>query len=131
VRSSRAAAAVAAADYACVPLLTIACTARCCSEDRGPTRNLLTSQFLTPAELKQMLQHCHSRGDRQGLMLAAMLALGVYNGFRSVGCSTGPRVQSLVSSGPATDMPWLLQGRRPVHVHLWAAGVQHLQCAAL
>jgi integrase len=59
----------------CCPLL-------CCSEDRGPTRNLLTSQFLTPAELRQMLQHCYRRADRQGLMLAAMLALGVYNGFR-------------------------------------------------
>jgi hypothetical protein len=30
-----------------------------------------------------MLQHCYGRCDRQGLMLAAMLALGVYNGFRS------------------------------------------------
>jgi hypothetical protein len=59
----------------CCPLL-------CCSEDRGPTRNLLTFQFLTPAELRQMLQHCYKRADRQGLMLAAMLALGVYNGFR-------------------------------------------------
>ena len=58
------------------------CAARCCSEDRGPTRNLLTSQFLTPAELRQMLQHCYCCGGRQGLMLAAMLALGVYNGFR-------------------------------------------------
>lgn len=55
----------------------------CCSEDHGPTRNLLTSQFLTPAELRQILQHCYGRCDRQGLMLAAMLALGVYNGFRS------------------------------------------------
>ncbi len=49
------------ADWCC-PLLY-------CSEDRGPTRNLLTSQFLTPAELRQMLQHCY-RADRQGLMLA-------------------------------------------------------------
>jgi integrase len=71
--------------------LTVDCAAACCcSEDRGPTRNLLTSQFLTPAELKQMLLHCHSRGDRQGLMLAAMLALGVYNGFRSVGLQHWP-----------------------------------------
>ena len=43
---------------------------------------MLTSQFLTPAELRRILQHCYGRGDRQGLMLAAMLALGVYNGFR-------------------------------------------------
>jgi integrase len=43
---------------------------------------LLTSQFLTPAELRRILQHCYGRCDRQGLMLAAMLALGVYNGFR-------------------------------------------------
>ena len=28
-----------------------------------------------------MLQHCYRRADRQGLMLAAMLALGVYNCF--------------------------------------------------
>jgi hypothetical protein len=70
-------------------LLTTAsccCCCCCCSEDHGPTRNLLTSQFLTPAELRQMLQHCYGRCDRQGLMLAAMLALGVYNGFRSVVC---------------------------------------------
>jgi hypothetical protein len=67
---------VRTADWCC-PLL-------CCSEDRGPKRNLLTSQFLTPAELWQMLQHCYRRADRQGLMLAAMLALGVYNGFRQV-----------------------------------------------
>jgi hypothetical protein len=86
--------------------LTFACAAACCcSEDRGPTRNLLTSQFLTPAELNQMLLHCHSRGDRQGLMLAAMLALGVYNGFRSVSCSTGPHMQVLASWRPATDLP--------------------------
>jgi integrase len=62
------------ADWCCLLLY--------CSEDRGPTRNLLTSQFLTPAELRQMLQHCYRRADRQGLMLAAMLSLGVYNGFR-------------------------------------------------
>ncbi len=62
---------VRTADWCC-PLL-------CCSEDRGPKRNLLTSQFLKPAELRQMLQHCYRRADRQGLMLAAMLlALGVY-----------------------------------------------------
>jgi hypothetical protein len=88
---------------ACVPLLTIACAPllllHAASEDYGPTRNLLTSQFLTPAEFKQMLQHCHTRGDRQGLMLAAMLALGVYNGFRSVDCSTGPQVCSPCSLG--------------------------------
>ncbi len=62
-------------------LTTASCC--CCSEDRGPTRNLLTSQFLTPTELRQILRHCYGRCDRQGLMLAAMLALGVYNGFRS------------------------------------------------
>jgi hypothetical protein len=62
------------ADWCCLLLY--------CSEDRGPTRNLLTSQFLTPAELRQMLQYCYRRADRQGLMLAAMLSLGVYNGFR-------------------------------------------------
>ncbi len=61
-------------------LTTASCC--CCSEDRGPTRNLLTSQFLTPAELRKILQHCYGRCDRQGLMLAALLALGVYNGFR-------------------------------------------------
>ncbi len=50
-----------------------------------PTRNsgVLTSQFLTPGELRQMLQHCYRCGDRQGLshacMLVAILALGVYN----------------------------------------------------
>jgi hypothetical protein len=32
--------------------------------------------------MRQILQHCYRRGDRQGLMLAAMLSLGVYNGFR-------------------------------------------------
>ena len=62
-------------------LTTASCC--CCSEDHGPTRNLLTSQFLTPGELRQILQHCYGRCDREGLMLAAMLALGVYNGFRS------------------------------------------------
>jgi hypothetical protein len=29
-----------------------------------------------------MLQYCYRRANRQGLMLAAMLSLGVYNGFR-------------------------------------------------
>lgn len=63
----------------------VLCHARCCSgEHDGPTRNLLTSQFLTPAELKLLLQHCYHRGDRQGLMLAAILFLGMYNGFRWV-----------------------------------------------
>ena len=59
-------------------------TASCCcrSDAHGPTRNQLTSQFLTPAEMRQILQHCYRRGDRQGLMLAAMLSRGVYNGFR-------------------------------------------------
>jgi hypothetical protein len=43
---------------------------------RGPCA-YTQSAFLTPAELRQMLQHCYRRADRQGLMLAAMLALGV------------------------------------------------------
>jgi hypothetical protein len=45
---------------------------------------LLTSQLLTPTELRQILQHCYGRGDRQGLMLEAMLTLAVYDSSRWV-----------------------------------------------
>ena len=66
---------------------------RCCSEFHGPTRNLLTSQFLTPAELRQILKHCNGRGDRQGLMLAAMLALG---GVQRLQVSSAPSTPQLM-----------------------------------
>ncbi len=102
-----------------------------CSEDRGPTRNLLTSQFLTPAELRQMLQHCYRRADRQGLMLAAMLSLGVYNGFRwaaalASACFSLPGLAAYPSSSPSADLSCVLQGGRHVAVYLWPAGLQQL-----
>ncbi len=90
------------ADWCCLLLY--------CSEDRGPTRNLLTSQFLTPAELRQMLQHCYRRADRQGLMLAAMLSLGVYNGFRWAMHAFTGWPGSVPHSSPSADLSCVLQG---------------------
>jgi hypothetical protein len=60
-------------------LLTTA-PCRCCSEVHGPTRNLLTSQFLTPAELRQILQHCYGRGDRQGTYSLLQLSFHLLTG---------------------------------------------------
>jgi hypothetical protein len=48
-----------------------------------------------------MLQHCYRRADRQGLMLVAMLALGVYNGFRWAAALTGT---CMLSSVPAAAL---------------------------
>jgi hypothetical protein len=106
------------ADWCCLLLY--------CSEDRGPTRNLLTSQFLTPAELRQMLQHCYRRADRQGLILAAMLALGVYNGFRWALHAFSGWPGSMPCSSPSADLSCVLQGGCHVAVYLWPAGLQQL-----
>jgi hypothetical protein len=75
---------------------------------------MLTSQFLTPTELKQMLQHCYRRADRQGLMLAAMLSLGVYNGFRWAAALASACFYCLacqhIPQQPAADLSCVLQG---------------------
>jgi hypothetical protein len=47
-----------------------------------PTKDLLTSKFFTPDEIKQLLLHCRTLGSRLGLQTAAMVTTGIYGGLR-------------------------------------------------
>jgi hypothetical protein len=47
-----------------------------------PTKDLLTSKFFTPDEVKQLLLHCRMLGSRLGLQTAAMVTTGIYGGLR-------------------------------------------------
>ena len=56
------------------------------SVEEAPTKDLLTSQFLTPEELRALLGNCRRQGTRLGLQTAAMITVGVYGGFRYGAC---------------------------------------------
>jgi hypothetical protein len=53
-----------------------------CSVEDAPTKDLLTSQFFTPDEIRQLLVHCRTLGGRLGLQTAAMVTMGIYGGLR-------------------------------------------------
>ena len=53
-----------------------------CSVEDAPTKDLLTSKFFTPDEIKQLLLHCRTLGSRLGLQTAAMVTTGIYGGLR-------------------------------------------------
>jgi hypothetical protein len=53
-----------------------------CSVEDAPAKDLLTSQFFTPDEIRQLLVHCRTLGCRLGLQTAAMVTMGIYGGLR-------------------------------------------------
>ncbi len=53
-----------------------------CSVEDAPTKDLLTSQFFMPDEIRQLLVHCRTLGSRLGLQTAAMVTMGMYGGLR-------------------------------------------------